>query len=386
MVELKISEVISRERKRLDLTQEELAKALYVSPQAVSNWERGGYPDITLLPSIANFFGITVDELIGNDEVSVKSDIESFFEKYGKANYKERLSLAKAYHKKYPQNFDIMEVLGSSIVEIKDCWEKEYTLLKHICEKIMEECTTEWIRQSAIAFMNIVCPDEEFKSWENKSPRLFQECENERLEERYYQRCDSENFQAQSNANNLLSLMHFLGRDCMRYHDIREKDRFKIVFENPMRTAELSKFKMRVLETISTDGAIPEAWLGAYAELCLKTGGALIGANELDEGFAYLEKSFELYEKWIEIPDGKLMNLGKSELFENAKVNKNDSSNVVYIHLQNGTKVWNPYLWLFFGLKNDIRRAMTHWHWFDNVRTDERFVVLYEKALKLMEK
>ncbi|MBR2296586.1 MAG: helix-turn-helix transcriptional regulator, partial [Clostridia bacterium] len=82
MVELKISEVISRERKRLDLTQEELAKALYVSPQAVSNWERGGYPDITLLPSIANFFGITVDELIGNDEVSVKSDIESFFEKY----------------------------------------------------------------------------------------------------------------------------------------------------------------------------------------------------------------------------------------------------------------------------------------------------------------
>ena len=33
MVELKISEIISRERKRLNLTQEELAKALYVSPQ-----------------------------------------------------------------------------------------------------------------------------------------------------------------------------------------------------------------------------------------------------------------------------------------------------------------------------------------------------------------
>ena len=70
MIELKISEVILRERKRLNLTQEELAQALYVSPQAVSNWERGGYPDITLLPSIANFFGISVDELIGNDEVS----------------------------------------------------------------------------------------------------------------------------------------------------------------------------------------------------------------------------------------------------------------------------------------------------------------------------
>ena len=386
MVELKISEVVSRERKRLNLTQEELAKALYVSPQAVSNWERGGYPDITLLPSIANFFGITVDELIGNDEVSVKSDIESFFEKYGKVNYKERLSLAKAYHKKYPQNFEIMEVLGGSIVEIKEYWEKEYPLLKHICEKIMEECTNEWIRQSAIYYMNIVCPDDEFENWKYRSPRIFADCETEKIEERYYQRCDNEKFQAQSNANNLLSLMHFLGRDCMRYHDIREKDRFKIIFENPMRNAELSKFKMRVLETISTDGTIPEAWLGAYAELCLKAGGALIGANKLDEGFAYLEKSFELYEKWIEIPEGKLMDVGKPELFENAKVNKNDSSNVVYIHLQNGIKVWNPYLWLFFGLKNDIRRAMTHWRWFDNVRDNERFVVLYEKALKLAEK
>ena len=157
-----------------------------------------------------------------------------------------------------------------------------------------------------------------------------------------------------------------------------------MVFENPMRTAEISKFKMRVLETISTDGTISEAWLGAYAELCLKTGGALIGANELNEGFEYLEKSFELYEKWIEIPEGKLMDVGKSELFDNAKVNKNDSSNVVYIHLQDRTKVWNPYLWLFFGIKNDIRRAMTHWSWFDNVRGDERFLVLYEKALKLM--
>ncbi len=339
-----------------------------------------------MLPSIANFLGITVDELIGNDEVSVKNDIESFLEKYGKVNYKERLSLAKAYHKKYPQNFVIMEILGGSIVEIKDYWEKEYPLLKHICEKIMEECTNEWIRQSAIHYMNIVCPDEEFENWKYRSPRIFADCENEKLEERYYQRCENEKFQNQSNANNLLSLMHFLGRDCMRYHDVREKDRFGIVFESPMRTAELSKFKMRVLETISLDGTIPEAWLGAYAELCLKTGGALIGANELNEGFEYLEKSFELYEKWIEIPDGKLMDVGKPELFENAKINKNDSSNVVYIHLQDGTKAWNPYLWLFFGIKSDIRRAMTHWHWFDDVRTDERFVVLYEKALKLAEK
>ncbi|MBR6768327.1 MAG: helix-turn-helix transcriptional regulator, partial [Clostridia bacterium] len=78
MAELKIAEVILRERRKLKLTQEELANALMVSPQAVSNWERGGYPDITLLPRIANYFKITVDELIGNDAVTMDEDMISF--------------------------------------------------------------------------------------------------------------------------------------------------------------------------------------------------------------------------------------------------------------------------------------------------------------------
>ena len=63
MNELKIAEVILRERRKLKMTQEDLARALNVTPQAVSNWERGGYPDITLLPALAEVFGVTIDDL-----------------------------------------------------------------------------------------------------------------------------------------------------------------------------------------------------------------------------------------------------------------------------------------------------------------------------------
>lgn len=46
--------------------QENLAAALGVTPQAVSRWEaNGGYPDIEMIPSIANYFHITIDELFG---------------------------------------------------------------------------------------------------------------------------------------------------------------------------------------------------------------------------------------------------------------------------------------------------------------------------------
>lgn len=46
--------------------QDDLAAALGVTPQAVSRWEAdGGYPDIEMIPSIANYFHITIDELFG---------------------------------------------------------------------------------------------------------------------------------------------------------------------------------------------------------------------------------------------------------------------------------------------------------------------------------
>ena len=52
-------------RARRGLTQEQLAEEFGVSPQAVSKWENGAScPDILILPQLADFFGITVDELL----------------------------------------------------------------------------------------------------------------------------------------------------------------------------------------------------------------------------------------------------------------------------------------------------------------------------------
>lgn len=53
-------------RREMGITQEQLAQAMGVTNQAVSKWESGqSYPDITLLPRLAAYFRVTVDELLG---------------------------------------------------------------------------------------------------------------------------------------------------------------------------------------------------------------------------------------------------------------------------------------------------------------------------------
>ena len=65
-MELKIGENIKRLRKAKDISQEDFAKLLGVSSQSVSRWENGVcYPDMELLPALAQYFKLSVDELLG---------------------------------------------------------------------------------------------------------------------------------------------------------------------------------------------------------------------------------------------------------------------------------------------------------------------------------
>ena len=65
-MQINIGEKIKQLRARDGRTQSDLATAVGVSCQAVSRWESGGgYPDLQLMPAIANYFHVTIDELFG---------------------------------------------------------------------------------------------------------------------------------------------------------------------------------------------------------------------------------------------------------------------------------------------------------------------------------
>lgn len=67
---LHLSENLRKYRILKNLTQEDVAEYLAITPQSVSKWERGeSYPDITLLPALANIFETSIDLLVGMDTI-----------------------------------------------------------------------------------------------------------------------------------------------------------------------------------------------------------------------------------------------------------------------------------------------------------------------------
>ena len=77
-MQLDLGQKIRELRRRDGRTQEALAEALGVTSQAVSRWEaNGGYPDMEIIPSIANYFGISIDELFNFNLYEMEKQVEA---------------------------------------------------------------------------------------------------------------------------------------------------------------------------------------------------------------------------------------------------------------------------------------------------------------------
>lgn len=116
MDSINISENIVRLRRERKLTQEQLADFVGVTKASVSKWETGqSMPDILLLPRLAAYFDVTVDELIGYQPQLSKEQIMKLYqefaaefarEPFGKVMEKTR-AFVKKYYSCYPFLFYI---------------------------------------------------------------------------------------------------------------------------------------------------------------------------------------------------------------------------------------------------------------------------------------
>ena len=374
-MDLKIAERLRKYRKERDMTQDALAQALGVSPQSVSKWECGdGYPDITFLPTIANYFEITIDELMGNDEIGQEQDIDAFYDFISSTNDCEACAKKAAdYMKKYPKRYGIA---GTFLAEASGLSGEKLTeylpLMRETAKKIMKECTVQWIREKAVRIMCSVCSDEEFDEWHTFCADDYKAYSGEVLEERLWKQGKWDESRIRFDVNNLNILLHFMSRNNRN-------------LAAPERATEWFKNNIRLIEYFGENGEIPRAWWGKYANLHFRAACSSFGYGNNEQAWEYLEKAFELYPRWLEIPCGEELELGRFILFNDVKAVKNKWRILV-------PGVGEEYIsggHAFCHDSDEMYYAMTAprgWEWFNGIREDERFKAAIERAKALMEK
>lgn len=137
-MKINIGSTIKDLRLKQKITQEQLSAHLGVTPQAISRWEAGnGYPDIEILPSIAEYFSVTTDTLLGINRTErekrlaeIYSEIKNWDECWNNFNPKGKpISVARSFAAEFPSDEKIQEFLADSICRAY-MWEKEVNLEK----------------------------------------------------------------------------------------------------------------------------------------------------------------------------------------------------------------------------------------------------------------
>lgn len=172
-MEIKLSSKLKSIRRSKNATQEQLAQHLGISSQAVSKWERDeGYPDITLLPKIAGYFHITVDELLGVDEIAKEERIDEITTVYNNIRHHvpldpgwridEGIDLIRNALQELPGVFFFEQLLAADLSwkaeHIDDESEKEKLNSEalELCEDILSRSTEDRWRDAAKQILLVV--------------------------------------------------------------------------------------------------------------------------------------------------------------------------------------------------------------------------------------
>lgn len=365
---LNFAENMKQLRKSKEITQEKFAEFLGVTGQTISRWELGiCYPDLELLPSIANFFGVSIDMLLSNDASAKERDFDEFSERLNAIPYTEnveRINFVQGYCRKYPENDYYAAVLAFKVGEyliVKPDESPQYMpLLLTTVQRLME---TRY-RTDAISIMAQVCEESELKKWMDM-------CPNSGLSKRD---CLISRAEARGTAYE----MYVQGGLGMFETFTRELDwRCADALGAEMK----EKYQRGILQTIrsfGSDGDVPNGWKMYYAYKQLVLAACLFGQGKAEEGWENFDSAIGKCQ-YIHAIDEQWLDIG-GMLFANLKVSKDWRSAIDEtgkIH-----KLFAVFRFSYYDL-HFILDLLTNprWAWFNTVRNTEK----YQAAVKWVE-
>lgn len=151
-MEIKIGSKIKTLRKKLKITQEQLAENIGVSFQAVSKWENNiALPDITLVPVIAHYFGISTDELLSYDSTEKENEIKEIVKKaaeYSESDMEKGRKILEYGLNKYPNN----DILLNNLLYVIN-YSKNPNETIALASKLIDKTASDEVKYDALRFL-----------------------------------------------------------------------------------------------------------------------------------------------------------------------------------------------------------------------------------------
>lgn len=393
---LKIGEKIRALRLQQKMTQEQLADRLGVSYQSISRWENGiTYPDIEFLPAIANYFSVSLDYLMGQDDAEKIKAFKKQINRIANMSENDEDELIELIRncRREKENSEYFENI---------CYSLRYSPL-HKNTKVIEElrkskdvffeeCEDASIRSRALGYYSSLEEESHVKTLLDRYSSDQTTARDFLLKERYLFRDEFDCFESARQRYLHKQIAYLIDGDISLWRDSsKPMDAKYTVYENDI--------KLSLLHSICRENSENECFIGNVADVFveqriyigMRQACAYVTLGKINEAYLILEETVSLIEQLSHLPDNAELNcsapaLGrlKMEIKRIPKTEKNKS-----------------YISLFYKLENDDEEeAVTifpqsiieclevaeyaRWGWLKPIRKEKRFINIIERLKKIV--
>ncbi len=377
-MKLNLGNQIRLNRRRMELTQEQLAEKFGTSPQAISRWENGTtYPDIEMLPMIATFFGTSVDSLLGRTEEEKKKYCEEIQNTFS----------AAVRAKDVEKTIELMREICRNLHEYQNCWfwgmyhEIWHTRLFHN-EKLLEEMRllaekiiTAGPKDEAfgvIGWMANMEDDEHIDTFLDAYASRTDMDRSSLLFHRYKMREELDKIEPVRQYILWVELSHIIScaNDWQGYL-CKDPKHFIWFCETQLNYLNAVNSLSPDKKHIVSGGIDVDLWCTERIELGIRYTAALAKLERTDEAFDALEDTIRVIEKLMAIKDDEFELGCSSPALEGFTLETSFDW-----YSRDGKKYKEVYLrkdeWSNWISPFDHRKSLEH-AWFDSLRADKRF-------------
>ena len=386
-MKLNLGNQIRLNRRRMNLTQEQLAEKFGTSPQAISRWEIGAtYPDIEMLPMIASFFGTSVDALLGVTEEEKEkfcSELQKSFEVAVRA-------------KDIPKTVEIMREMRRNLREYHYYWfwglfraiwdarlfrdEKVLEEMRLLADEIFSVCPKD-DHYAVIDCMSYMEDDEHIDAFLDAYASRKDMARSQLLFNRYKMREELDKIEPVRQYILWQELSDIISSaNDWQVYLCKDPNHFIWFCETQLNYLNAVNNLSPDQKHIISGGVGPDLWCEERIQLGIRYTASFAKLGKMDEAYDAFEDTIRVIEQIMSITNDEFQIGCSSPALEGfaleSKINWLEEEGKEYKAISMEHNEW--WNWI---IPLDYQKAFRH-TWFDSMRADKRFDPLFERLDK----